>query len=110
VRNLSIKLRRIYARYTNITYHAIYSVRYYLRFSVTAVGLGTYYPCIRRSTCTWMYIPIHLLRTVERTTSTAAHGPKMAPALQYAVRRVKYYLCGNAWLLTSVSETSNNIS
>jgi len=36
----------------NITlYGVIYSVRYYPRFSVTAVGLGTYYPRIRRSTC-----------------------------------------------------------
>jgi hypothetical protein len=54
VRNLSIKLYRIYACYTNITsYDVIYSVRYYPRFSVTAVGLGTYYPRIRRSTCMW---------------------------------------------------------
>ena len=36
--------------YTNITlYHVIYSVRYYPRFHVTAVGLGTYYPRIRGS-------------------------------------------------------------
>jgi hypothetical protein len=28
-------------------YHVIYSVRYYLRFHVTAVGLGTYYPWVR---------------------------------------------------------------
>jgi len=28
-------------------YHVIYSVRYYPRFHVTAVGLGTYYPRIR---------------------------------------------------------------
>ena len=52
LRKLSIKLYRIYICYTNITlYHVIYSVRYYPRFSVTAVGLGTYYPWIRRSTC-----------------------------------------------------------
>ena len=39
---------------TNITlYHVIYSFRYYLRFHVTAVGLGTYYPWIRRSACTY---------------------------------------------------------
>jgi len=45
VRNLSIKLYRIYVCYMNNTlYHVIYSVRYYPRFSVTAVGLGTYYP------------------------------------------------------------------
>jgi hypothetical protein len=29
----------------------MYSVRYYPRFHVTAVGLGTYYPWIRGSTC-----------------------------------------------------------
>jgi hypothetical protein len=32
-------------------YHVIYSVRYYLRFHVTAVGLGTYYPWIRGHCC-----------------------------------------------------------
>jgi len=32
-------------------YHVIDSVRYYPRFHVTAVGLGTYYPRIRRSAC-----------------------------------------------------------
>ena len=29
----------------------VYSVRYYLQFHVTAVGLGTYYPRLRASTC-----------------------------------------------------------
>jgi len=33
-------------------YGLIYSVRYYPRFSLTAVGLGTYYPWIRGSACT----------------------------------------------------------
>jgi hypothetical protein len=32
-------------------YHVIYSVRYYPRFHVTAVGLGTYYPWMRVYTC-----------------------------------------------------------
>ena len=55
LRNLSIKLYRIYVCYTNITfYHVIYSVRYYPRFHVTAVGLGTYYPWIRGSACSLM--------------------------------------------------------
>jgi hypothetical protein len=31
--------------------HPIYSVRYYLGFHITAVGLGTYYPWIQKSTC-----------------------------------------------------------
>jgi hypothetical protein len=54
--NLSIKLYRIYVRYTDITLYAvIYSFRYYTRFSVTAVGLGTYYTWIRRSTCITFY-------------------------------------------------------
>jgi len=45
--NLLIKLYHIYVCYTNITlYHVIYSVRYYPRFHLTAVGLGTYYPLI----------------------------------------------------------------
>ena len=58
VHNLSIKLYRIYVCYMTITlYHAIYSVRYYPRFSVTAVGLGTYYPWIRRSTCICISFP-----------------------------------------------------
>jgi len=48
LRNLSIKSYRIYVCHTNIiSYHVIYSVRYYPRFHVTAVGLGTYYPWIR---------------------------------------------------------------
>jgi len=53
VRNLSIKLYRIYVCNTNITlYHVINNVWYYPRFYVTAVGLGTYYPWIRGSACT----------------------------------------------------------
>jgi hypothetical protein len=32
-------------------YHVIYSVRYYLRFQVTAVGVGTYYLWIRGHYC-----------------------------------------------------------
>jgi len=37
----------------NITlYHVIYSVRYYLQFHVTTVGLGMYYPWIWGSVST----------------------------------------------------------
>ena len=43
MRNLSIKLYRIYVCYVK------YSVRCYPRFHVNAVGLGTYYPRIRGS-------------------------------------------------------------
>jgi hypothetical protein len=32
-------------------YHVIYSVRYYLRFHVNAVGLGKYYPWTRGHYC-----------------------------------------------------------
>ena len=38
------------SRYITL-YHVIYSVRYYPRFHVIAIGLGTYYPWIRRSVC-----------------------------------------------------------
>jgi len=52
VLNLSTKLYRIYACYTNIMlYHVIYSFRYYPRFHVTAVGLGTYYPRMWGTVC-----------------------------------------------------------
>jgi len=34
-------------------YHVMYSVRYYPRLHVTAVGLGTYYPRIWWSACVW---------------------------------------------------------
>jgi hypothetical protein len=43
------KLYLIFVCYTNIT---LYSFRYYPRFYVTTVGLGTYYPHIRGHTCT----------------------------------------------------------
>jgi len=57
VRNLSTKLYRIYVCYMNIMlYHVIYSVRYYPRFHVTAVGLGTYCPRLRGSACTLYWI------------------------------------------------------
>jgi hypothetical protein len=36
-------------------YYVMYSVRYYLQFHVTAVGLGTYYPQIWRSACIFQY-------------------------------------------------------
>jgi hypothetical protein len=40
-------------------YHVIYSVRYYPRFHVTAVGFGTYYPWIRGHYCGEILIQIH---------------------------------------------------
>jgi len=50
VHNLSIKLYRIYVCYATITlYDITCRLWYYLQFSVTAVGLGTYYPRIWRS-------------------------------------------------------------
>jgi len=36
---------------TRMLRYMTYSFRYYPRFHVTAVGLGTYYPRIRRSGC-----------------------------------------------------------
>jgi hypothetical protein len=54
VRIFSIKLYRIYILvyiyiyiYMLRDYQVIYSVRYYPRFHVTAVGLGTYYLWVR---------------------------------------------------------------
>jgi hypothetical protein len=44
--NVSIKLYRMLHEY-----HVKYSVRYYPRFHITAVGLGTYYPWIRGHYC-----------------------------------------------------------
>jgi hypothetical protein len=41
-------------------YHVIYSVRYYPLFHVTAVGLGTYYPCIRGHYCIRICSVIHV--------------------------------------------------
>jgi len=32
----------------------MYSLRYYPRFHITAVGLETYYPWIRQSACTYV--------------------------------------------------------
>jgi len=60
VRNLSIKLYFIYACYTNITLNDIIYI--YIKCWVlsavllTAVDLGTYYPRIWRSTCTYIMI------------------------------------------------------
>ena len=64
MRNVTIKLDRIYVCYTNITlYHVMYSFRYYQRFNVTAVGLGTHYPWIRGFVC----IPLpHIQATNQR--------------------------------------------
>jgi len=56
VHNLAIKLQRIYVYYMDIMlYDVIYSVRYYPWFHVTTVGLGTYYPQIRWSSCIWIF-------------------------------------------------------
>jgi hypothetical protein len=38
-------------------YHVIHSVRYYPRFHVTALGLGTYYPWMRGCYCKQILIP-----------------------------------------------------
>jgi hypothetical protein len=43
-------------------YHVIYSVQYYPRLHIIAVGLGTYYPWIRGHcrmyVCIYMYVKI----------------------------------------------------
>jgi hypothetical protein len=38
---------------TRISRYTVYSVRYYPRFHITAIGLGTYYPWIRGHYCRW---------------------------------------------------------
>jgi hypothetical protein len=42
-------------------YHVIYSIQYYLRFHVTAVGLGTYYRGYRST-------PVYQSRSEETVT------------------------------------------
>jgi hypothetical protein len=51
-------------------YHVIYSVRYYPRFHITAVDLGTYYPWIREHYCT--LFPVSLLP--EQIHSSEKHS------------------------------------
>jgi hypothetical protein len=48
-------------------YHVIYSVRYYPRFHVTAVRLGTYYPWIRRHYCnTFISVCVDTLSRLDK--------------------------------------------
>jgi len=54
-------------------YRVIYSVRYYPRFSATAVGLGTYYPWIRRSICTVIFFFIFEHGNIRVLTFTITH-------------------------------------
>jgi hypothetical protein len=62
-------------------YHVIYSVRYYPRFHVTAVGLGTYYPCIRGYTCVGWTICGFSSGIVKRVLcSTRTPRPAPGPA------------------------------
>jgi hypothetical protein len=42
-------------------YHVIYSVRYYPRFHIPAVGLGTYYSWIRGHYCIYVIIVVEML-------------------------------------------------
>jgi len=55
-------------------YHVIYSFRYYSRFHVTAVGLGTYYPWIRRSACLYIYIYIYKGKAVPLQAWSGPEG------------------------------------
>jgi hypothetical protein len=52
---------------TRISRYKLYRVRYYPRFYVTAVGLGTYYPWIRRHYCsrTWASNPLESASDIE---------------------------------------------
>jgi len=44
-------------------YHVIYRVWYYPRLHITAVGLGTYYPQIWGSACTYFLVKLCLYRS-----------------------------------------------
>jgi hypothetical protein len=69
---LRVKLYRIYVCYTNITLYIAFGI---IRgFHITAVGLGTYYPWIRRDTSTW--------KILKRS-----FGSKMLHGKLYATRR-----------------------
>jgi hypothetical protein len=70
-------------------YHIIYSVQYYPRFHVTAVGLGTYYPWIR-----WHYCILHLL-----TESLTAISCQIGVTL-YTIRTFKLIKYSNTVLNT----------
>jgi hypothetical protein len=48
----------------------MFSVRYYPRFHVTAVGLGTYYPRIRGSACTTQFQESHGPQRANPTART----------------------------------------
>jgi len=77
VHNLSIKLYCIYACYTNIMlYDVIHCVWHYPWFSITAVGLGMYYPWIWRSTCMVFCLEFKkCLNFRACTTTTLLPGP-----------------------------------
>jgi len=75
VHNLSIKLYRVYACYMNsMLYDVIYSILYYLWFSVTAVGLGQYYPRIRRSTYMWSLSGYLWIESPKVTSKNLIYG------------------------------------
>ena len=69
-------------------YHVTYSVRYYPRFHVTAVGLGTYHPWIRGNACVcvcvcvcvYIYIYMHKGKAVPLQ---AWRGPKGSRKLRF---------------------------
>jgi hypothetical protein len=54
-------------------YHVIYSVQYYLRFHITAVGLGTYYLWIRGHYCI-VYIQYFIILILFVLSSFSFHN------------------------------------
>ena len=56
-------------------YDVIYSVRYYPRLSVTAVGLGTYYPWIRRSSCIFNHVTSGIDYLKTKMAEPVANSP-----------------------------------
>jgi hypothetical protein len=57
-------------------YYVIHSVRYYPWFQVTAVGLGTYYPWIRRAQ---LYISLHIKDPILCPPSAVSEGGQDDP-------------------------------
>jgi hypothetical protein len=77
-------------------YHVIYSDRCYLRFHVTAVGLGTYYPWIWRHACICIW-GLDLLLSIEqelvRVHDTEICKERVKLRVQLTVLEVYVILC-----------------
>jgi len=66
-------------------YHVIYNVQYYPWFSITVVGLGTYYLQIRRSTHIWF------INTPEKRVMLMHHLLIYCPVKLMYTREANYH-------------------